>query len=312
LHFAKLFRIDHLVEISPLFETEEALLRGDAIIEEALKSRHFGEYVTRLGRLCIQFGYSDSGRYIGQSAAAFLIERLRLKLAAVLARQGLPEVQVVLFNTHGESMGRGGHPASLTDRLRYLAPDASRAAFTANEIAVKEESSFQGGDGYLFFLTPELAFASVCRVAEASLKPPAETSADPIYASPTVAGEFFEVVRQEFSRLVADPDYSNLLGAFGRNLTDNSGSRPVVRQHEYRSGVNEINEEPCNAEPCSAQIIDQTEWSIHRGTGERPPRHSARGGCRRIPARDGGAQLRAGAVHARQRAGLRPARLGLA
>ena len=63
LHFAKLFKIDHLIEISPLFETEEALRRGDAIIEEALRSRHFRDYVKRMGRLCIQFGYSDSGRY---------------------------------------------------------------------------------------------------------------------------------------------------------------------------------------------------------------------------------------------------------
>jgi len=240
LHFARLFKVDHLIEISPLFETEDALLRGDAVIEEALKSRHFRDYVKRIGRLCIQFGYSDSGRYIGQSAASFLIERLRLKLAAALARHGLSEVQVVLFNTHGESMGRGGHPKSLIDRLRYLAPDASRAAFTANEIAVKEESSFQGGDGYLFFMTPELAFASVCRVVEASINPPTEAAADPIYAPATLAGEFFAVVRQEFSSLVADPDYSVLLGAFGRSLTDNSGSRPVVRQHEYRSGINEI------------------------------------------------------------------------
>jgi phosphoenolpyruvate carboxylase len=240
LHFAKLFKVDRLIEISPLFETEEALLRGDAVIEEALRSRHYRDYVKRMGRLCIQFGYSDSGRYIGQSAASFLIERLRLKLAAVLARHGLSEVQVVLFNTHGESMGRGGHPASLIDRLRYLAPDASRAAFTANEIAVKEESSFQGEDGYLYFLTPELAFASVCRVVESSIAPPVEATADPIYAGSTLAGEFFAVVREEFSNLVADPDYAVLLGAFGRSLTDNAGSRPVVRQHEYRSGINEI------------------------------------------------------------------------
>jgi phosphoenolpyruvate carboxylase len=163
-----------------------------------------------------------------------------LKLAAVLARHGLGDVQVVLFNTHGESMGRGAHPKSLIDRLRYLAPDASRAAFIANEIAVKEESSFQGSDGFLFFFTPELAFASVCRVVESSLKPPADSVADPIYAPATHAGEFFAVVREEFSGLVADPDYSVLLGAFGRNLSDNSGSRPVVRQHEYRAGQNEI------------------------------------------------------------------------
>lgn len=240
LYFAKLFSVDHLIEISPLFETEEALLRGDAVIEEALKCRKFRDYVKRIGRLCIQFGYSDSGRYIGQSAASFLIERLRLKLAAVLARHGLSDVQVVLFNTHGESIGRGCHPASLSDRLQYLAADGSRAAFTASEIAVKEESSFQGEDGYLPFLTSELAFATLARVVETSLTPPSLKGPDPIYAGPTFAGEFFAVVREEFSSLAADPDYAVLLGAFGRSLSDNAGSRPVVRQHEYRAGISEI------------------------------------------------------------------------
>jgi phosphoenolpyruvate carboxylase len=241
LHFARLFKIDHLIEISPLFETEGALRRGDAVIEEALRSRHFRDYVRRMGRLCVQFGYSDSGRYIGQAAASFLIERLRLRLAAALARQGLTDVQIVLFNTHGESMGRGGHPASLLDRLRYLAPDASRSAFSDNGIAVKEESSFQGGDGYLYFLTPELAFATVCRVVESTLRPAGEPrEPDPAYADASFVSEFFAVVSEEFTSLVDDPDYAVLLGAFGRNLTDSAGSRPVARQHEYRSGLQEI------------------------------------------------------------------------
>jgi phosphoenolpyruvate carboxylase len=240
LHFAKLFKIDHLIEISPLFETEDALRRGDAIIEEALRSRHFRDYVKRMGRLCIQFGYSDSGRYMGQAAASFLIERLRFKLASVLERHGLADVQVVLFNTHGESMGRGCHPSSLLDRLRYLAPEQSRAAFVTNGVAVKEESSFQGGDGYLYFLTPELAFATVCRVVESTLGSGETHEPDPVYADPSFASEFFAVVTEEFTSLVDDPDYSVLLGAFGRNLTDSAGSRPVARQHEYRAGLQEI------------------------------------------------------------------------
>ena len=146
----------------------------------------------------------------------------------------------MLFNTHGESMGRGCHPASLLDRLRYLAPDQSRAAFVTNGIAVKEESSFQGGDGYLYFLTPELAFATVCRVVESTLGPAEAREPDPVYADPSFASEFFAVVTEEFTSLVDDPDYSVLLGAFGRNLTDSAGSRPVARQHEYRAGLQEI------------------------------------------------------------------------
>ncbi len=239
LYFARLFGVDHLVEISPLFETEEALEHGDAVIDEALRSRHFRAYIEKQGRLCVQFGYSDSGRYIGQMAATYWIERLRFKIAAVLKRHGLTGVQVVLFDTHGESVGRGAHPGSLVDRLLYLAPPTSRAALLATGATVKEESSFQGGDGFLHFLSPELAFASVSRIVETALAPPAESD-DPIYADPDFASEFFAVVRQEFSQIVADRDYGALLSAFGPNMLDRSGSRPVKRQHELRAGPQEL------------------------------------------------------------------------
>jgi phosphoenolpyruvate carboxylase len=154
LYYARLFGIEQQVEISPLFETREAFERGERVIEEALKSPHYRSYINRLGRIAIQFGYSDSGRFLGQMAASFHIERLRLRLAQLLERYGLQKLDVILFNTHGESIGRGGHPATLNDRLRYLAPEANRAEFTKRGIRVKEEVSFQGGDGYLPFMTP--------------------------------------------------------------------------------------------------------------------------------------------------------------
>lgn len=233
LYFARLFGVEHLVEISPLFETEDALEHGEAVIDEALRSPHYRAYIERTGRLCVQFGYSDSGRYIGQMAATYWIERLHFKIGAVLARHGLSGIQVVLFDTHGESVGRGGHPVSLTDRLHYIAPPASRAAFAKAGLAVKQESSFQGGDGYLNFLAPEIAFASLSRIVEAMLSPDKAGAEDPIYAQGDFAAEFFAVVRQEFSHLVDDPNYAALLGAFGTNMLDRTGSRPVQRQHEW-------------------------------------------------------------------------------
>ncbi len=233
LYFARLFGVEHLVEISPLFETETALEHGDAVIDEALRSPHYRAYVERTGRLCVQFGYSDSGRYIGQMAATYWIERLHFKIGAVLARHGLSGIQVVLFDTHGESVGRGGHPVSLTDRLNYISPPASRAAFAKAGLAVKQESSFQGGDGYLNFLAPEIAFASLSRIVETMLAPDESDAPDPIYAQGDFTAEFFAVVRQEFSHLVDDPNYAALLGAFGTNMLDRTGSRPVQRQHEW-------------------------------------------------------------------------------
>ena len=81
LWLARLFGVEDQVEISPLFETGDALERGARVLDEALRSPHWRDYLRRTGQLCLQFGYSDSGRYVGQLAASYLIERLRFKIA---------------------------------------------------------------------------------------------------------------------------------------------------------------------------------------------------------------------------------------
>ena len=111
---ADCFGIDHLIEISPLFETAEALERGQRVHGGGAALAALPRLsAAGVGRLCLQFGYSDSGRYVGQLAASYLIERLRLKIAETLKRHGVTGVDVVLFDTHGESIGRGAHPNSL-------------------------------------------------------------------------------------------------------------------------------------------------------------------------------------------------------
>src|SRR5579863_434730 len=232
LYYARLFGVEDGVEISPLFETEEAFERGERVIEEALKSPHYRAYLHRQGRLAVQFGFSDSGRFIGQMAATFRIERLRLRLAQLVERHGLHKLEVILFNTHGESIGRGGHPLTLADRLRYAAPPQSRTEFERRGIRVKEEISFQGGDGYLLFLTPAAATASIRQILAFAFDVSDETGNDPIYAAPDYAAEFFATVQQEFTSLLDDPDYAALLSLFGTNLLYRTGSRPVAREVE--------------------------------------------------------------------------------
>jgi len=231
LYLARLFGVDRHIEISPLFETPEALEQGGRVIEEALRSPHYRAYLRATGRLAVQFGYSDSGRYVGQLPASYLIERLRLKLAEAMTRHGLGDIELILFDTHGESIGRGAHPGSLLDRLKYLAPATARQALARAGIAVREESAFQGGDGYLLFGTPELALATIARIAKhAFASVPAKS--DPIYSEPDFAADFFTTAGLGMQGLVEDPGYASLLGAFGPALLDKTGSRPAARQSE--------------------------------------------------------------------------------
>jgi len=248
LWLARHYGIADKLEITPLFETASALEQGIRVLDDALRNPHWRAYLKRIGRLTVQFGYSDSGRYVGQLAATFWIERLRLRITEMLVQNGLSDVELAIFDTHGESIGRGAHPTSLRDRLAYLAPEDARDRARKAGLKVRLESSFQGTDGYLLFGTQELAAASLARIAEHvyaldvaeedafagySLDEPGKGAAaaeDPIYSEPDFALEFFTVVRQEMEALVDEPGYAALLGTFGPSLLDRTGSRPVARQ----------------------------------------------------------------------------------
>lgn len=264
LWLARHFGVDGHIEISPLFETATALERGERVLDEALRSPHFRDYLRRHGRLCLQFGYSDSGRYVGQLAASYLVERLKLRLAELLKKHGMSDLELVLFDTHGESIGRGAHPKSLADRLDYLFPPQARYALARAGFAVREESSFQGGDGYMLFGTEPLAQATIARIAEHAFQHPQETN-DPIYAEADYGADFFATIRREFGQLVEDPGYAALLGGFGPGLLEKTGSRPSARQSDMGGPVRITHPSQLRAIPNNA-ILHQVGWlanSLH-------------------------------------------------
>ncbi len=280
LWLARLFGVEHMVEISPLFETGDALERGARVIDDALRSRHWRDYLQRTGKLCLQFGYSDSGRYVGQLAASYMIERQRLKIAEVLSSHGVTGVEIILFDTHGESIGRGAHPGTLLDRLKFLNPTRTRKALTRSGVEVREESAFQGGEGYLLFGTPALALATVARIAEHVFDSDAHPEArrlppDPVYADPDFAADFFGAVRAGMEGLVEDPGYAALLGTFGPALLDPTGSRPSARQGEGAEGPAAIRHpSELRAIPNNA-ILQQLGWCANtlQGLGAALARH---------------------------------------
>ena len=254
LYFAKLFGVDRQVDISPLFETEKALKGGSRVIDQLLENPHYRAYIQARGRLCVQTGYSDAGRYLGQTAAVASIERLRLRLIRVMTRHQLKNVELVIFDTHGESIGRGAHPAGIAERLAYINPPYTRAVMAEAGLAFKQEVSFQGGDGFLHFINPVGAFAVVTRILEHALTPPQHPN-DPYYDENTYIREFFTTVKEFQVDLMRDPNYGVLLGAFGANLLFTSGSRDSRRQHEDASEVDHAQASQIRAIPHNAALM---------------------------------------------------------
>lgn len=233
VYFAKLFGVADKIDISPLFETPEGLETGPHLIERLLATDAYRDYVQKRGRIAVQTGYSDAGRFIGQIAAGLSHERLHFGLKDVVRAANLDNVETLVFSTHGESMGRGAHPGPLRRRLRYLFSGEARWRFANAGLPIKHETSFQGGDGYLFFASKAFAKRTLTTVI-ISGKDPGE-GIDPFYTDEDVSLDFQLRLRNYQQELYAHPGYRAVLGAFGANLLFKTGSRPVKRQGAHHS-----------------------------------------------------------------------------
>jgi phosphoenolpyruvate carboxylase len=231
LYFARLFGIEDRVDVSPLFETESALEHGARFLDALLGERAYQDYARQRGRIAIQTGFSDAGRFVGQIPAALAIERLHGRLARIMARHGLTDVAALIFNTHGESMGRGAHPHSIADRMRHPMSAWARQEFATHAIRIELEASFQGGDGFLFFRTPDLALATLTRIAEAESTALPEGD-DPFYTRTDLSLDFYRGVRRVQRDHLASRTYARAITAFGLGLLNETGSRKSRRQSD--------------------------------------------------------------------------------
>ena len=231
--FAKLFGVDHITDISPLFETPSGLENGSRIMERLVEEETYREYVRGRKRLTVQTGFSDAGRFIGQISATLAIERYYHGLAALVDKAKLDGVETLLFSTHGESMGRGSHPGNLPTRLHYVFSDEARRRFADASLPVKHETSFQGGDGFMFFGNRALTTRALATIVMDGEVPAADQ--DPFYTEQNLSLDFFLRLRAFQQALFAHDGYRAVLGAFGPNLLFKTGSRPVKRQGDHAS-----------------------------------------------------------------------------
>jgi phosphoenolpyruvate carboxylase len=231
LYFARLFGIEDKVDVSPLFETESAMEHGARFLDALLGEPAYQVYARARGRVAIQTGFSDAGRFVGQIPAALAIERLHGRLARMMANHGLSDVSALIFNTHGESMGRGAHPASMADRMTYPMSRWARGQFAQQGTPIEMEVSFQGGDGFLYFRTPELALATLTRIAEVD-GAPVDVRDDPFYSRTDVSLDFYRGIRRVQRDYLASKTYARAITAFGLGLLNETGSRKSRRQSD--------------------------------------------------------------------------------
>jgi phosphoenolpyruvate carboxylase len=233
LYFARLFGIEDKVDVSPLFETESALEHGGRFLDALLAEDEYRAYARRRGRVSVQTGFSDAGRFVGQIPASLAIERLQGRLAEAMAANGLTDVAALVFDTHGESMGRGAHPDSFADRLAWPLSPWARRRFVRAGIRLEPEVSFQGGDGYLYFATPELALATLTRIAELR---PSETDpnapADEFYRRTDLSLDFYRAIKDHQRAHLESRTYARAVNAFGLGLLNATGSRVSRRQSD--------------------------------------------------------------------------------
>ncbi|MBT8473005.1 MAG: phosphoenolpyruvate carboxylase [Marinicaulis sp.] len=230
VYLARLYGVEDRIDISPLFETPEAMERGGRFIERLLGEEEYVDYIRKRGRISVQIGFSDSGRFMGQIAANLAIERLQILFARSLAAKDIRDVEVLIFNTHGESMGRGGFPGSLTERFDYLMTPWVRARYKHEALRLNVESSFQGGDGFLHFATDGLASATVGAMLKWAFTDHNADRSDKYYSELNYSWDFYRGIKSWQEQLFEDPDYQRTIGAFAPQLLSVTGSRKSRRQ----------------------------------------------------------------------------------
>ncbi len=262
LYFARMFGIDGKVDVSPLFETETALEHGGRLLDALLAEDAYRDYARRRGRVAIQTGFSDAGRFVGQLPAALAIERLQGRLAEAMAANGLGELSALIFDTHGESMGRGCHPSSFADRLAWPLSPWARRRFARADIRLEPEISFQGGDGYLFFGSPELSLATLTRLCELPLwRTDTAEPVDPFYRRTDLSLDFYRAIKDVQQGHLASSTYSRALTAFGLGLLNDTGSRKSRRQSDL-SADRSMNLRQIRAIPHNA-ILQQLGYPVN-------------------------------------------------
>ena len=98
------------IDIAPLFETIEDLVRAPEVMRALFDSPIYRQHLARRGnRQEIMIGYSDSNKDGGYLRSTWILYQAQNRLAETCRECG---VKLTLFHGRGGSIGRGGGPAN--------------------------------------------------------------------------------------------------------------------------------------------------------------------------------------------------------
>src|SRR5690606_8073139 len=184
------------------------------------------------------------------------------RMAQAMQNNGLTDVAALIFNTHGESIGRGAHPASFADRLAWPLSPWPRRRLVRAGIRPAPEVSLPGGHGHLLLATPGPALATLTRIAEAR---PAETDpdapVDPFYRRTDLSLDFYRAIRDHQHNHLESRTYSRAVAAFGLGLLNPTGSR-VSRRPSDLNADREMSLRQIRAIPHNA-ILQQLGYPVN-------------------------------------------------
>ena len=210
------------LDVVPLFETVDDLIRAPQVLEELLTCPPYREHVRRRGEhQQLMIGYSDSNKDAGYLAATWQLHRAQRELVRVADAHG---VKLTIFHGRGGSIGRGGGPANAA--IRAQPPEAVRGRLKLTE---------QGEIIAARYRDPVLAHRHVEQILHAVLltaAPDRPPTTDP--RTDEVLDELAGLAREAYRDLVHDTpelvDYlheATPLDAIGEL---NIASRPARRQ----------------------------------------------------------------------------------
>jgi phosphoenolpyruvate carboxylase len=212
-----------VLDVVPLFETQDDLNRCVEILEEALQLAPVQARLAANGRrLEVMLGYSDSAKDVGPVSATLALYDAQGALAAWAKRHG---ITLTLFHGRGGALGRGGGPANRA--VLSQAPGSVDGRFKVTE---------QGEVIFARYGHPVIAHRHLDQVAAAVVLASTPAVEELVAAAATKHRATFEQVsdaaRTAYRSLVATDQFAEFFAAVSPLAEIGSlriGSRPSRR-----------------------------------------------------------------------------------